>query len=190
MENIVPLRSQGSPDRQKFNPRELELLGSLLNHATVLEPDDHWWQREVVKALKGHPVASIEAQRKDLAADMRELLRVAHINRELFTTEWWDHRAHRALCEGDGIVGPGEDYIRQFRSKIDGTWSEWHLLTTAKRETSFAPSYHFVTDLGTDEAWTNLPGGPSESRFSQFYKSDITRWQSGVYKRLAGLAGG
>jgi penicillin amidase len=61
-----------------------------------------------------------------------------------------------------------------------------HLLMTAKRETSFAPSYHFVTDLGTDEAWTNLPGGPSESRFSQFYKSDVTRWQAGEYKRLSG----
>ncbi|HEY2826125.1 MAG TPA: penicillin acylase family protein [Pirellulales bacterium] len=60
-----------------------------------------------------------------------------------------------------------------------------HLLTTAKRETTFAPSYHFVTDLGVDEAWTNLPGGPSESRFSPFYKSDINRWQSGTYKRLA-----
>ena len=41
-----------------------------------------------------------------------------------------------------------------------------HLLRAATRETTFAPSYHFVTDLGTDEAWTNLPGGPSESRFS------------------------
>ncbi|HKD36572.1 MAG TPA: penicillin acylase family protein, partial [Pirellulales bacterium] len=61
-----------------------------------------------------------------------------------------------------------------------------HLLTTAKRETSFAPSYHFVTDLGTDEAWTNLPGGPSESRFSPFYKNEIIRWQSGIYKRLSG----
>ena len=134
MENIVPLRPQGSPDRQKFNPRKLELFGSLLNHATMLEPDDlkddHWWQREVVKALEGHPVASIEAQRKDLAADMRELLRVAHTSRELFTTEWWDHRAHRALCEADGIVGPGEDYIRQFRSKVDGIWGDWQLLTS------------------------------------------------------------
>ncbi len=64
-----------------------------------------------------------------------------------------------------------------------------HLLTTAKRETSFAPSYHFVTDLGTDEAWTNLPGGPSESRFSGFYKNDIIRWQTGVYKRLDGHDG-
>jgi penicillin amidase len=53
------------------------------------------------------------------------------------------------------------------------------------RETSFAPSYHFVCDLATDEAWTNLPGGPSESRFSRWYKSDIPRWSSGQYKRLA-----
>jgi penicillin G amidase len=59
-----------------------------------------------------------------------------------------------------------------------------HLLTTAKRESTFAPSYHFVTDLGLDEAWTNLPGGPSESRFSPFYKNDISRWQSGTFKRL------
>jgi penicillin amidase len=59
-----------------------------------------------------------------------------------------------------------------------------HLLTTAKRETTFAPSYHFVTDMGTNVAWTNLPGGPSESRFSPFYKNDIVRWQSGAYKRV------
>ncbi|MEX0676876.1 MAG: penicillin acylase family protein [Pirellulales bacterium] len=60
-----------------------------------------------------------------------------------------------------------------------------HLLRAARREASFAPSYHFVTDLGTDEAWTNLPGGPSESRVSGYYKNDIPRWHSGKYKRLA-----
>ena len=60
-----------------------------------------------------------------------------------------------------------------------------HLLTTSRRETTFAPSFHFVTDLGSDEAWTNLPGGPSESRFSPFYKSDIVRWQTGTYKRVS-----
>jgi penicillin amidase len=60
-----------------------------------------------------------------------------------------------------------------------------HLLATATRETSFAPSYHFVTDLGENEAWTNLPGGPSESRFSKYYKNDIPLWASGNYKRLA-----
>lgn len=60
-----------------------------------------------------------------------------------------------------------------------------HLLRAAKRETTFAPSYHFVADLGTQEAWTNLPGGPSESRFSKWYTSDIPRWRDGKYKRLA-----
>jgi penicillin amidase len=60
-----------------------------------------------------------------------------------------------------------------------------HLLRAARRETTFAPSYHFVTDLGRDEAWTNLPGGPSESRVSGWYKNDIPRWLSGQYKRLS-----
>lgn len=60
-----------------------------------------------------------------------------------------------------------------------------HLLRAATRETTFAPSYHFVTDLGTHEAWTNLPGGASESWFSRWYKNDIPRWCAGKYKRLA-----
>jgi penicillin amidase len=63
-----------------------------------------------------------------------------------------------------------------------------HLLRTATRESTFAPSYHFVTDMGSDEAWTNLPGGPSESRFSKYYKTDIERWRKGEYKRLSGRA--
>ncbi len=60
-----------------------------------------------------------------------------------------------------------------------------HVLATARREQTFAPSYHFVTDMGTEEAWTNLPGGPSESRFSRLYKIDVGRWFAGEYKRLA-----
>ncbi len=59
-----------------------------------------------------------------------------------------------------------------------------HLLATATRESSLAPSYHFVTDLGTQEAWTNLPGGPSESRFSKWYRNDIARWLAGEFKQL------
>lgn len=59
-----------------------------------------------------------------------------------------------------------------------------HLLRVATRETTFAPSYHFVADMGESEAWTNLPGGPSESLFSRFYKNDIPLWISGSYKRL------
>ncbi len=59
-----------------------------------------------------------------------------------------------------------------------------HTLVTANRESTFAPSYHFVADLGTDEAWTNLPGGPSENRFSRYYNSDVSRWLAGEYKAL------
>lgn len=61
-----------------------------------------------------------------------------------------------------------------------------HLKSTATRESTFAPSYHFVADLATDEAWTNLPGGPSENRFSRWYKTDIPRWTTGQYKKLLG----
>lgn len=59
-----------------------------------------------------------------------------------------------------------------------------HLLTTATRESSFAPSYHFVTDMASDDAWTNLPGGASESRFSRWYRTDLQRWLSGEYRQL------
>jgi penicillin amidase len=59
-----------------------------------------------------------------------------------------------------------------------------HVFQTARRESTFAPSYHFVTDMGTDEAWTNLPGGPSENRFSKYYRSDLPLWLDGEYKRL------
>ena len=59
-----------------------------------------------------------------------------------------------------------------------------HLLATATRESSFAPSYHFVTDMASNEAWTNLPGGASESRFSKWYRNDIARWASGEHRLL------
>ena len=59
-----------------------------------------------------------------------------------------------------------------------------HVLQTATRESTFAPSYHFVTDMKQHEAWTNLPGGPSESRFSRYYKNDVARWFTGEYKQL------
>ncbi|MCA9197761.1 MAG: penicillin acylase family protein [Planctomycetales bacterium] len=59
-----------------------------------------------------------------------------------------------------------------------------HVFQTATREQTFAPSYHFVTDMSTDVAWSNLPGGPNESRFSKYYQSDIENWIAGEYKEL------
>jgi len=60
-----------------------------------------------------------------------------------------------------------------------------HVLQTARRESTFAPSYHFVADMSTEKAWTNLPGGPKESRFSRYYNNDIPNWLAGTYKQLS-----
>jgi penicillin amidase len=56
------------------------------------------------------------------------------------------------------------------------------LLSLGQRNSSFAPCYHLVTDMGSDRVRTNLPGGPSESPFSRRYASDLKRWLSGGYK--------
>jgi penicillin amidase len=56
----------------------------------------------------------------------------------------------------------------------------------AGRDTSFCPSYRFVTDMGSDAAWTIIPGGPSEKRFSDFYIADLEDWLEGRYKKIEG----
>ena len=129
------------------------------------------------------------------------------------TSSWWRGRSKKALVQRAAELAQQEPVVPWsefnsfhfvnrffgggragrllgFRSRpiampgCHATPFQGHLMTTATRETTFAPTYHFVTDLGTDEAWTNLPGGPSESRFSEWYKVDIPRWIAGEYKRL------
>ena len=53
------------------------------------------------------------------------------------------------------------------------------------RQTTFTPSWRFITDLGEDRALTALAGGPSGRRFSRWYKTDINRWLNGDYKILS-----
>ena len=64
------------------------------------------------------------------------------------------------------------------------TLFQGHVFQTAAREQTFAPCYHFVTDFQTDDCWTNLPGGPSESRFSRYYKTGLSDWLAGKYRCL------
>jgi penicillin G amidase len=93
-----------------------------------------------------------------------------------FTNRFFNNRAGRVLGFNTGeLPMPG----------CHATPFQGHLLRTATRESTFAPSYHFVADMSTADAWSNLPGGPVESRFSPWYKSDIHRWRTGQYKRLA-----
>jgi penicillin amidase len=52
------------------------------------------------------------------------------------------------------------------------------------RQTTFTPSWRFITDFGEDRALTVLAGGPSGRRTSKWYTTDIDRWLSGDYKVL------
>jgi penicillin amidase len=55
------------------------------------------------------------------------------------------------------------------------------------RETSFAPSYRFVTALNEPVSHTALAGGPSDRRFSRWYVSDLENWKAGRLKELKPL---
>ena len=58
------------------------------------------------------------------------------------------------------------------------------IFQSAGRQTSFAPSFRLVTDLSTDDIYTNMSGGPSDRRFSKWYCSDLANWMTGKYKRI------
>ncbi len=58
------------------------------------------------------------------------------------------------------------------------------LFTAHGRTTSFAPSWRFITDMGADTVETVLAGGPSGSRFSKWYTTDVQRWLKGEYKTI------
>jgi penicillin amidase len=62
------------------------------------------------------------------------------------------------------------------------------IFSTHGRNTTFAPSYRSVSDLGTDEVHTALAGGPSGRILSGLYTNDIARWLGFKYKTLRGGA--
>ncbi len=53
------------------------------------------------------------------------------------------------------------------------------------RVTTFFPSYRIVSDMSQPHAISNLPGGPSDRRFSKWYVSDLANWEKGIYKKLS-----
>ena len=58
------------------------------------------------------------------------------------------------------------------------------VFTSHNRQTTFTPSWRFITDLAEDRARTALAGGPSARRFSKWYTTDVQRWLDGRYKTL------
>ncbi len=55
---------------------------------------------------------------------------------------------------------------------------------SAGRHTSFGPSVRLLADMGESCLYTCLAGGPSDNRFSRWYKSGLDDWCSGRYKKL------
>jgi penicillin amidase len=64
------------------------------------------------------------------------------------------------------------------------TICQGQIFRTHGRLTTFAPSYRSVTDLGRDEVFTALAGGPSGRIVSGFYTTDLARWMDFEYKTL------
>ncbi len=52
------------------------------------------------------------------------------------------------------------------------------------RQTTFCPSYRFISDLGTNKVETVLAGGASDRRFSPWYANDLDNWYNFRYKTL------
>lgn len=65
------------------------------------------------------------------------------------------------------------------------TIPQGQIYKNAGRSTTFSPSYRMIVEIENDEIQTNIAGGPSGSRFSKWYKSDLKNWQTGAYKKLS-----
>lgn len=65
-----------------------------------------------------------------------------------------------------------------------GTIHQGQIYRSGGRETSFAPSFRLVTDLGERTIRTCLAGGPSDRRFSRWYASGLDDWRHGRFKTV------
>lgn len=64
------------------------------------------------------------------------------------------------------------------------TIRQGQIYRAAGRDTSFAPSYRIVADMGEPAAHTALAGGPSDRPFSPWYVSGLDAWVAGRAKTL------
>lgn len=64
-----------------------------------------------------------------------------------------------------------------------GTISQGQAFQWMGRPAAAGPTYHFIADMKSDEAWVNLPGGPSDRRFSPLFLSGMKGYLAGVYTR-------
>ncbi|MBL0714582.1 MAG: penicillin acylase family protein, partial [Desulfosarcina sp.] len=65
------------------------------------------------------------------------------------------------------------------------TVHQGQIYRSAGRDTTFFPSFRIVTDMSSNDIFSNLAGGPSDRRFSKWYCSDLNNWINGKYKKTA-----
>lgn len=58
------------------------------------------------------------------------------------------------------------------------------IYNSAGRQTSFAPSIRLIADLAESDLHSCIAGGPSEKRYSPWYRSELDNWLKGKYKIL------
>jgi len=64
------------------------------------------------------------------------------------------------------------------------TVHQGQIYRSAGRDTSFVPTFRFVTDFSTRTLHSNMLGGPSDRRFGKFYRNEVENWLNGKYKQL------
>ena len=174
---LLEIFGQPSKEQGGIGWRRMFYLASRIGYSTtvitaidaLLQKDSSTWWARRDKATMIRKAAESLREKDDRPW--------SEVNAFRFTNRFFEgDRAGRLLGFHTGEFSMPGNHATPFQG---------HLLRAAKRESTFAPSYHFVTDMSTDEAWTNLPGGPRESRFSKYYKIDITRWSRGEYKLLS-----
>jgi penicillin amidase len=64
------------------------------------------------------------------------------------------------------------------------TIHQGQIFKSAGRDTSFIPTYRMICDFDSEILLINIAGGPSDRRFSKYYKSLIKEWLNGEYSVL------
>jgi penicillin amidase len=140
---------------------------SCLFDPIILDSDAPWWEgldRSAILAAALQTAAALPTQRWG----ERNRVVMSHILFGGKLPRWMGFdRGPIELAGSRGSVHQGQVY------------------RSGGRDTSFAPSWRFITDMGEAAAYTSLPGGASDRRFSRLYLSDLERWKAGELKRLA-----
>ncbi len=65
------------------------------------------------------------------------------------------------------------------------TIHQGQIYRSADRNTTFFPTFRIVSDMSSNDVFSNLAGGPSDRRFSKWYCSDLDNWINGKYKKTS-----